>query len=154
MIFFFVIDSVTRLDYPFLGVLYCCIMRNTSPHIFLATFKECFFQWFFCIWRTTGSLPRTFNFTVHIQEPISVMGSWHILRLYQDAFIKRLTDSSFENFFTLNVSCCECNLNDILTFLPHQTKRHLRFLLKFNLRICLLHTQKRRVMNKIHGRAS
>ena len=119
MIFFFVIDSVTRLDYPFLGVLYCCIMRNTSPHIFLATFKECFFQWFFCIWRTTGSLPRTFNFIVHIQEPISVMGSWHILRLYQDAFIKRLTDSSFENFFTLNVSCCECNLNDILTFPPH-----------------------------------
>lgn len=46
-------------------------------------------------------------------------------------------------------SCCECNLNDILTFLPHWTKRHLRFLLKFNLRICLLHTQKRKVMNKI-----
>ena len=50
----------------------------------------------------TGDLNSdTFNFTVHIQEPISVMGSWHILRLYQDAFIKRLTDSSFENFFVL-----------------------------------------------------
>ena len=128
-------------------------MRNTSPRIFLATFKECFFSGFF-VSGVPQVLPRTFNFTVHIQEPISVMGSWHILRVYQDAFIKRLTDSSFENFFTLNVSCCECNLNDILTFLPHWTKRHLRFLLKFNLRICLLHTQKRKVMNKIHGRAS
>ena len=43
---FFVISRETRLVYPLLGVLCCCIQWHTFPHIFWPYLKRVF-QWFF-----------------------------------------------------------------------------------------------------------
>ena len=77
--FFSVVSSATRLVYPFFGgIVLLHETRNTFPRIF----GQSSFLVVFRIWRKTGYFCRNLSFRVHM------------LRLYQDANCRRLTDSS------------------------------------------------------------
>ena len=60
--FFFVISRVTRLVYPFLGVLCCCIRWGIRFHTFFWPLLKCGFLVVFPSWRSTGSFCRTLSF--------------------------------------------------------------------------------------------
>ena len=76
--FFFMISSVTRLDYSFLGVFCCCIRWGIRFHIFFGHFWRVVFH----SRHSTGSFCRTLSFQYVpvkiILECVYYNTGWHI----------------------------------------------------------------------------